>query len=80
MIGIDVEFFPSSPSQRVNALTPSSTVLFLTMVASTLLGAFRLVPKKSEEPAAPFEGSSRRLSNMKSDFSNLCYMNIKQGN
>jgi hypothetical protein len=33
--------------------------------------AFRLVLKMSEKPA-PFDSSSRRLLNMKSDYSNLC--------
>ncbi len=69
VIGIDAEF-SFTPSQRVKALMPSSTLLFLTTVASTLSEAFRLVPKISEEPA-PFDSSSRRLLNMKSDYSNL---------
>jgi NMD protein affecting ribosome stability and mRNA decay len=69
VIGIFARF-SFSPSQRVNALIPSSTVLFLTTVASTLPEAFRLVSKISEE-LAPFDGSARRLSNMKLDYSNL---------
>jgi hypothetical protein len=71
VIGIAAEFFSFIPSQRVKALMPSSTLLFLTMVASTLSEAFRLVLKMSEKPA-PFDSSSRRLLNMKSDYSNLC--------
>jgi hypothetical protein len=41
--------------------------------------AFRLVPKISEEPA-PFDSSSRRLLNMKSDYSILCLYRDIQGN
>ncbi len=69
VIGIDAGF-SFSPNQRVKALMPSSTLLFLTMVASTLSEAFRLVPKISEEPAL-FDRPLRRLSNMKSDYSIL---------
>jgi hypothetical protein len=79
VIGIAAEFFPFTPSQRVKALIPSSTVLFLTMVASTLSEAFRLVPKISEEPAS-FDSSSRRLLNMKSDYSILCLYRDIQDN
>lgn len=79
VIGIVAEFFLFSPSQRVKALIPSSTVLFLTMVASTLSEAFRLVPKISEEPD-PFDSSSRRLLNMKSDYSILCLYRDIQDN
>jgi hypothetical protein len=51
VMGIVPVSFPFTPSQRVKALIPSSTVLFLTTVVSSFSEAFRFVPNVSEDLA-----------------------------